>query len=1252
MARYSNVQTNFSGGLITDNLAGRTDLARTANSCRALDNFLPTLQGPATYRQGFKNHVVEADNADTEVVQTTVVLATSSKYRVKFTSFEAAIYDVNGTLKDTVVTPYSSNELKDLRFSSETDILYITHPSHRPRYLQADITFEFLNLQSTESTNPDTFKDLITAAPESAQLRARVSFSGDTSWSLTEIDTFIEPFLEDDTSDVKMSITKGREVVKVVSSTSDFSDIYTDYSGNGNSFTKDWYVEYELKGIKLLGLVVDSALNYPEVSGPSADGTTVYIDAVDAVTTIEDTAAKLYLLDNNETTAEIDIDKLEKDDVPEDEVHLRSDTAVFNGSIVNSFIRVPNDQQSPNIVVGHNRTTSRWVKVSEYLGTEPHPVEFYRGLNILTDTSFYDYGSVYKSYGGAEFEIDSVSNTATAKVEPSGNRTFSWTGGSFAHITDPPGATADDVIGNLSTAKAMDVIKCDPDFLIETGNNLIITTGQTTVTEIANDVQVTVTDSTFFDSDKVVGRYIKGKMPSGMVYMKILQWYNGGQVRALLRSPVPVTPKQEYENSGVFESFAMGAWYENNYPRAVAKYERRRFYGGTYTHPNFLFVSKINDETNFAPTEDDGTVLDTNGFTYPLGNVNASIRWLLAAEDLIIGTSQGIFRIVPNQYDAAVSPKTIRISLVDDVNCKGEAVLIGTSVFFPDESSTQLMEYRYDANIQRFNANDLAKFIYPTFVQDPIKRIAVQEAPQARIWVLTESGLLYTLVYQRHEDYYAWAKHPLTKKDRTTQAPVHDITVIREGYSTGQDMVVIAISRSSTSAKTYEVLNDESATGVDAVFLDASETFDIAPTGLNYDSGTGELLIDTSIYSLFSSGDELGVVLDSVYYGTLSGVDTVVVNEQGIEATFDSSEGYTAGLLTNHPDWDGLATNSTAQWQADPTNGRITCTGNFKNIRTTDRVTASDGDVVRLSGRFDFGSNSLTADDERVFMFSLADMDAVGVEQNENVLQNPNLSFSVKFQDVGGTPRLRLINQENNQVLGTMDLADAEGDDLEFEIQSNVGSSAALTQTDVTLRSITDGTEISGTVTGVTEDFYDGLTKLGVKASFQCGELVDTTATQVNINSTYFRNVTTFGTETVNNYIRIPMQNSLVPINVTLGIPYTGRIQPMYPTWDGRNRPSFGADEIRVVSARVYVISSSTYKFGVGDDKETIELEGFVTTDDKSADATKRQVQFTGFDREKPVVGSYFGVDKVPEIVQDSANELTIAALITKTDLN
>ena len=999
MARYSNVTTNFSGGLITDNLIGRTDLPRTANSCRKMENFLPTLQGPTSFRQGFEQHVVNVGNTADKMIQVMLTLGTVNKYRVVFTQFEVNVYDSEGVLKTAtpVVTPYTEDQLKDLRFSAETDILYIAHPSHRPRYLIADITYDFADLQSTETDS----SNLLLEDSVGDQLRAAVAFAGDDSWSLNEIPTYIEPFLEDNVTGEKLTLFRDQEVVKLVSTANDFTDIVNDYtSGTPNQFSKDWYVEFPVDGGIAIGKVVDEATHYSEVVAPTAN--TVYVDAVDFVTDVKDTAAKFYLLDNNETVlGSNDRAKLEQEGVPAGEVHLRSDTAIFGVQNINSFIRVPQSRQSDEILVGFTRSTDRWVKVSEYLGVEAHPVDFYRGTSVLTDTSFYDYGSVYRSYNGAEFDVRDAGSNTTATVEVAGNRTFTWSGGNFNHTT---AASATDVIGNLSTAKSMDVVNCDPTFRIETGYNLIIPTGAVTVTGIANDVNVVATGSTFFDPDKSIGRHVKCKFPSGVAYLEILAWSSGSSVRARLKTPVPTTEEGVYENSGVAEKFAMGAWYTGNYPRTVAKYERRRIYGGTYTHPNYVFFSKLGDETDFSPTEEDGTVLDTNGFSYPLSNVNASTRWMLSSEHLIIGTTQGIFKLAINQYEVAVSPKTVRIELVDDVNCDGEAFMLGTSVFFPDESRTRLMEYKYDQNIQRFNANDLAKFLYPTFLTDQIKRIAIQEAPQARVWVLTDSGLLYSLVYQRQEDYYAWSKHT-TNKYSGDLAKVHDVCVVKEGFSSGLDMVVTPVTRTLGNTVQYDVLSDESPET--KIHLDSAQVFDIAPTGANYSAG--KMLIDVTSIPQLGSLQSVAVVVDGVDMGDY------------------------------------------------------------------------------------------------------------------------------------------------------------------------------------------------------TED---------------------------------------------NGYLRVPMQTTTAQLKVVVGVRYTGRLQPMYPTWNGANKPAFGTDEIRVISSRIYLVNSACYKYGIDGKYESIELDGFVSAASKAADASKVQTRYTGFDKEKPVAGSYFGVDKTPEIIQDTANELTAVALITKTDLN
>ena len=77
---------------------------------------------------------------------------------------------------------------------------------------------------------------------------------------------------------------------------------------------------------------------------------------------------------------------------------------------------------------------------------------------------------------------------------------------------------------------------------------------------------------------------IKLDYPDGVCYCKVVNGF-GNNVEALIRTPVPRNPTTgEFQNAGVALSFSEGAWYNNNYPKEVAKFERRRIYGGTPTH--------------------------------------------------------------------------------------------------------------------------------------------------------------------------------------------------------------------------------------------------------------------------------------------------------------------------------------------------------------------------------------------------------------------------------------------------------------------------------------------------------------------------------------------------------------------------------------------------------------------------------------------------------------------------------------------
>jgi len=1327
MARYSNVQTDFSGGLISDYVLGRTDIKRVGNSGRKFKNFFPSLQGPAIYRSGFKYNSTLDVPIDAPVLSIDVILATDVPYRAVFLPERIEIYDSTGVLKTTVATEYSASDVRDLRFSSETGELYITHGRHKPKKLTADITFVSAALQSTEingehlqlfstggfgietsfaasegyssgfaadssffegSTTPGNWQidpvaekmtlssdfrnirttDIVVAQPshvvlskaqfdfgtgtlttdeerlfmfslvsmpeydESAPdsekftlnnpnisftakfvndggtnklqlfdqsrantvldemlladvdgdlleaeikvnvrdsaattevvvtlrsitdgtdishtqtgvpsdfytaltssgvktsyqggklsdggintlsihnvffrntttfgtdtkllLRANAEIQGDDQWTLEDLSFDVEPFLDKQPESNKFNIQQNERYIKIESNTSDFAPIAEDFSsslftnlsaadptrnpgtytltnvvaasgtsgigaiftiivdangactvtdmsgGNGlyaegdtitinndslggggssnftfeiasfdGQYTKTWYVEYTVDGDKFLAKAVSkSTTNTYDLENPTNN--IVYAEPVVSVLNIEDNAAQLFLLDNEEATTSEDSDALEKDGVPNNKIHLRSDTTIFSGGFTNAWVRVGDDRRNDKVVIGNDRTRIRWVKIKEHRGTEDHPVEFLRGA---FDNTKYKAGSVYRIYKGAPATAymmgpnsDGDQVIVNAVIQNTANTTFAFVSGlKTGNQAGSALVTTAMTVGNLSEQKQFDVVECynDTDDSVpkveefDSGNNtdgnLISppSSSTLTLTTIANDAFLNSSEDTFSSSD--LNRHIFGGMESGNVFMKIVRNVSTRQVIVKLLNAVPRNKRTlDFENAGNFEFVKLGAWYTQNYPRTVAKFEQRRIFGGTYSNPNFIYFSRVDDEASFQPTQNDGEVLDTDAITYALSNRNAGIRWLNAAKDLVVGTTGGIYRIVPNQYQYGISPKTIRMELTEEEPCEQQAETVGSSIFYPDQSGTRLMEYKYDQSLNNSSSNDVSKLIYGIFIDDPIAQVAYQHAPQPRIWTRTVGGKLFCLSFHRQEEFYAWSEQELGSN--TENAQVLDISIVHRGSDTKLDQVWIVVQRGERI--TTELLSEP----------------DVAQTS-NYP------------------------MLDSY-----------------VELVRDSE-------------------------------------GNFASL-----------DVSSFFGPTD--TVAVIEDDKYV---------------GDQVLAN-------------------------------------------------------------------------GVVTLTNESLRAG---------------------------------------------------RVVAEKVVLGYRYTGELQMMFPTWDAQNKPAYGADTARIISFKAFFIKSFSYLLGIKDKFEAVTL----STDYGASGG------FTGFDKERPVAGSTFGVDNVPTIKHEEPYPLTIASIITKTDLN
>lgn len=132
-------QTNFTGGEISPRAFARTDVRRFANAAKAVENMLVGVRGEATRRRGsYYAGAVKTAGGRVRLVRFEV--STIAAYVLEFGNLYVRFWRNRALVQSggspvEVATPYTTAELRDLRFAQSADVLYICHPSHAPRKL-------------------------------------------------------------------------------------------------------------------------------------------------------------------------------------------------------------------------------------------------------------------------------------------------------------------------------------------------------------------------------------------------------------------------------------------------------------------------------------------------------------------------------------------------------------------------------------------------------------------------------------------------------------------------------------------------------------------------------------------------------------------------------------------------------------------------------------------------------------------------------------------------------------------------------------------------------------------------------------------------------------------------------------------------------------------------------------------------------------------------------------------------------------
>lgn len=138
-ARSRVIQTNFSGGEFTPRLFGRTDLERYKNGAAELRNMVVLPQGGATRRPG--SYYVGGTKSDGGCILRRFIASPTDAYILEIGNLYMRFFRNRGRIMSggsplELATPWAAGDLSVLRFEQSNDVLFICHPSFRPRQLR------------------------------------------------------------------------------------------------------------------------------------------------------------------------------------------------------------------------------------------------------------------------------------------------------------------------------------------------------------------------------------------------------------------------------------------------------------------------------------------------------------------------------------------------------------------------------------------------------------------------------------------------------------------------------------------------------------------------------------------------------------------------------------------------------------------------------------------------------------------------------------------------------------------------------------------------------------------------------------------------------------------------------------------------------------------------------------------------------------------------------------------------------------
>ena len=409
-------------------------------------------------------------------------------------------------------------------------------------------------------------------------------------------------------------------------------------------------------------------------------------------------------------------------------------------------------------------------------------------------------------------------------------------------------------------------------------------------------ITITASSSLFVAGD--VGRQVRMKVASNnWGYATITGYTSGTVVNATVVNTFTATTATASWNLSYFGG-TLG------WPSVGTIYEQRLIVANTASYPATVFASEtgaFGNTANMSPTNLSGTVVDSNGFVYTIGDdqVNA-IEWLSSGRILMIGTSGAEHSMTGGTSSsyAPVSPSNVTIKRETKIGSRAgvRSHRVGNAILYASKSGLKVRELNYDFGIDSYVSRDVTIF-NDHITESGIVDCDFQDEPDPTLWCVKNDGKLIGFSYERDQQVEGWHRHTLGGVD----AAVKRVACIPRPAGDGDDLwMIVSRTIGGVTVKTIEYMteyyNPDINGKASSFFVDSGVTYDgRLDATLTPSATTGTGITFTAGSSVFTAG----MVGDELRSDTARALITAYTSGTVVTATiitpFDSTDPIASG---------------------------------------------------------------------------------------------------------------------------------------------------------------------------------------------------------------------------------------------------------------------------------------------------------------------------------------------------------------------